>query len=52
METLAVELGVPHERMITETSSQNTMQNAAELRKLLAAGVNRRVGHDPIGARL
>jgi uncharacterized SAM-binding protein YcdF (DUF218 family) len=44
MKTLAMELGVPQEKMIAETSSQNIMENAAEIRKLLAPGANRRIG--------
>jgi len=44
METLAMELGVPQEKMIAETSSQNTMENATELRKLLVPKANRRIG--------
>lgn len=44
MKTLAMDLGVPPENMIIEASSQNTMENATELRNLLAPAGHRRIG--------
>ena len=44
MKPLALDLGVPPERLIVEAASQNTMQNARELRTLLAPGGHRRIG--------
>ena len=44
MKALAMELGVPESRMITETESRNTMENAAKLAKLLSSTQARRIG--------
>jgi len=44
METLALELGIPQSKIITETKSRNTTENAAELAKLLSSTEKRRIG--------
>ncbi|MFZ2146131.1 MAG: YdcF family protein [Sedimentisphaerales bacterium] len=44
MEALALELGVQQSKIITETKSRNTMENAAELAKLLSSTEKRRIG--------
>jgi len=44
MKELAVELGVEESRIITETGSQTTMENASELAKLLPPAEQRRIG--------
>jgi uncharacterized SAM-binding protein YcdF (DUF218 family) len=44
MRGMALCLGVPEERILTETRSRNTMQNAAGLAQLLPAGKERRIG--------
>ena len=44
MKALALELGVPESRIVAETNSQNTMENGAELAKLLSSAKARRIG--------
>jgi uncharacterized SAM-binding protein YcdF (DUF218 family) len=44
MEGLAMELGVQEDEIITEDSSQNTMENAAQLKKLLSEQEQNRIG--------
>lgn len=44
MKALALELGVPENRIITEANSHNTMENGAELAKLLSSAQARRIG--------
>jgi len=44
MEALAFELGVQESKIITETKSCNTMEQAAELAKLLSPTEKRRIG--------
>jgi len=44
MKALAMELGVQENEIITEDSSQNTMQNAARLKKLLTGQGQSRIG--------
>jgi uncharacterized SAM-binding protein YcdF (DUF218 family) len=44
MRRMVVSLGVPPDKMLTETTSGNTMENAANLAKLLPQGQNRRIG--------
>lgn len=44
MEALALELGVPENRIVVETTSQNTMQNGVELAKLLSSAQSKRIG--------
>lgn len=44
MGALALELGVPEDRIVTETKSRNTMENGAELAKLLSSAKARRIG--------
>lgn len=44
MRALALELGVPENRMIIETRSRNTMENGAELAKLLSSTQIQRIG--------
>ena len=44
MKTLALELGVREDRMITEGKSRNTMENGAELAKLLSSRQAGRIG--------
>jgi len=44
MKSLALELGVQENRIITDTRSRNTMENAAELAKLLSSTEKRRIG--------
>ncbi len=44
MKTIALDLGVPAEKMLTETESHNTFQNLANLARLLPAGQGRRIG--------
>lgn len=42
--TIALELGVPENRIVTETKSHNTMENGANLAKLLYSSQTRRIG--------
>jgi len=44
MAALALELAVPESRIITETKSRNTMENGAELAKLLSPTGAKRIG--------
>lgn len=44
MKALAVQLGVDEDKIITEDKSQNTMENAKELKKLLAPEKQRKIG--------
>jgi len=44
MKTLALRLGVPAERILAETQSQNTFENVANLARMLPAGQERRIG--------
>lgn len=44
MKALALELGIQENKIITETESRNTMENAAELAKLLSSTEKRRIG--------
>jgi len=44
MKALALELGIEENKIITETESHNTMENAAELAKLLSSTEKRRIG--------
>jgi uncharacterized SAM-binding protein YcdF (DUF218 family) len=44
MQTLALDLGVPREKILTETQSHNTFQNLANLARLLPPGQGRRIG--------
>jgi uncharacterized SAM-binding protein YcdF (DUF218 family) len=44
MKTLAGQMGVRTEQIITETTSKNTMENASRLASLLPAGEGRRIG--------
>ena len=44
MKALALELGIEENKIITETESRNTMENAAELAKLLSSTEKRRIG--------
>jgi uncharacterized SAM-binding protein YcdF (DUF218 family) len=44
MKGMALCLGVPEERILTETRSRNTMQNAVGLAQLLPVGKERRIG--------
>lgn len=44
MKAMALQMGVPAEKIITETASSTTHENAAGLAKLLPAGSNRRIG--------
>jgi uncharacterized SAM-binding protein YcdF (DUF218 family) len=44
MKALAIELGVQKSKIMTETKSRNTMQNAAELAGLLPSAKRRRIG--------
>lgn len=44
MKALAMELGVPESRMITETKSRNTMENAVKLAEFLSSAKARRIG--------
>jgi len=44
MKSLAIELGVEPNKIITETKSRNTLENAIELSRLLEPGKDRRIG--------
>ena len=44
MRNFAVRLGVPEDKIITETKSRNTMEHAVELAKLLYSTANKRIG--------
>jgi uncharacterized SAM-binding protein YcdF (DUF218 family) len=44
MKALAIELGVQEDKIITEDKSQNTMENATELKRLLAPKGQRHIG--------
>jgi len=44
MKAMAMQLGVPEDRILTETTSANTMQNVTRLAELLPAGSGRRIG--------
>lgn len=44
MRTMALSLGVPEDRILVEPNSHNTMQNAANLAKILPGGEGRRIG--------
>lgn len=44
MKALALELGIQESKIITEAESRNTMENAAELAKLLSSTEKRRIG--------
>jgi uncharacterized SAM-binding protein YcdF (DUF218 family) len=44
MKALAIELGVQEDKIITEDKSQNTMENAKELKKLLTPKKQRKIG--------
>ncbi len=44
MKALALELGVPESRIIIETKSRNTMENAVNLAKMLSSTQARRIG--------
>ena len=44
MKALALELGIQESKIITETESRNTMENASELAKLLSSTEKRRIG--------
>jgi uncharacterized SAM-binding protein YcdF (DUF218 family) len=44
MKALALELGVPEDRIIIETNSHNTMENGTELAKLLSSEKAGRIG--------
>jgi uncharacterized SAM-binding protein YcdF (DUF218 family) len=44
MKALAIELGVQEDKIITEDKSQNTMENATELKRLLAPKEQRHIG--------
>ena len=44
MKALALELGIEENKIITETESHNTMENAVELAKLLSSTEKRRIG--------
>ena len=44
MKALALELGVPEDRIIIEMNSHNTMENGAELAKLISSGKAKRIG--------
>jgi len=44
MRTVALELGVPEDRILIETKSRNTMEQAVELAGMLCGGTNRRIG--------
>jgi uncharacterized SAM-binding protein YcdF (DUF218 family) len=44
MKALVVQLGVDEDKIITEDKSQNTMENARELKKLLTPGKQRKIG--------
>ena len=44
MKTMALRLGIPAERILAETQSQNTFENVANLARMLPAGQGRRIG--------
>jgi uncharacterized SAM-binding protein YcdF (DUF218 family) len=44
MKSLALELGIQESKIITETKSSNTMENAAELAKLLSSTEKKQIG--------
>jgi uncharacterized SAM-binding protein YcdF (DUF218 family) len=44
MKTMALRLGIPAERILAETQSQNTFENIANLARMLPAGQGRRIG--------
>jgi uncharacterized SAM-binding protein YcdF (DUF218 family) len=44
MKAMAVGLGVPEEKILAETTSRTTFENITNLRRLLPAGQNRRIG--------
>jgi len=44
MKAVALYMGCPRDKILTETRSHDTMQNAAYLAELLPAGQNRRIG--------
>jgi uncharacterized SAM-binding protein YcdF (DUF218 family) len=44
MKVMAVDLGIPAERIVTETQSHSTFENIANLTPLLPAGQGRRIG--------
>jgi uncharacterized SAM-binding protein YcdF (DUF218 family) len=44
MKAMALHLGVPGEKILTETQSHNTFENLANLVRLLPAGQGRRIG--------
>ncbi len=44
MKTIALHLGVPAEKILTETQSHNTFENLANVARLLPAGQGRRIG--------
>ena len=44
MKAMAIQSGVAEERILAETQSQNTMENIANLARLLPAGQGRRIG--------
>ncbi|MDI6451278.1 YdcF family protein [Anaerobaca lacustris] len=44
MKAMAVQMGVPAEKILTETTSATTQQNASGLAELLPAAPNRRIG--------
>ncbi len=44
MKAMAVGLGIPEEKILTETTSRTTFENITNLSRLLPAGQNRRIG--------
>jgi uncharacterized SAM-binding protein YcdF (DUF218 family) len=44
MKAMALRLGVPEDRILTEATSRNTFENIANLARLLPAGQGRRIG--------
>ena len=44
MKALAIELGIQEDKIITEDKSKNTMENATELKRLLAPKEQRQIG--------
>jgi uncharacterized SAM-binding protein YcdF (DUF218 family) len=44
MKAMAVGLGIPQEKILAETTSRTTFENITNLRRLLPAGQNRRIG--------
>ncbi|MCU0916137.1 MAG: YdcF family protein [Planctomycetes bacterium] len=44
MKAMALSLGIPEDKILTETQSQTTFENAARLSRVLPAGQDRRIG--------